>query len=83
MLLYHNSKLLKVCKVFGVWVSFKADVVQLVDVGSIEYGESSFEFFRELFHILLVAKRQDDSRDLVILACCQLFTDSSNADYFP
>ena len=66
--------------VFSEVSLWERDVVQLLDVAHVVDCEALFELIWELLDVFLVAQRQDDSRDIVVLAGCQFFTDSTDAD---
>ncbi len=58
----------------------ESDVVQLADVAHVVDCGALLELVWQLFHVLSVADGQDYSRDVVVLASCQLFTHTTDAD---
>ena len=59
----------------------KGDLIELLDILNVINCEALFEFFRQLFNMLFITNGQDYSRDVVVLAGCQLFTHSADANY--
>ena len=60
----------------------EGNCVELFDVFDIEDREALFEFVWEFLDMFTVAERKHDSRDVMILASCQLFPDTSDCDNF-
>ena len=60
---------------------WEGDGVQLFDVLNVVDCEALLELFRKLLYVLPVAEGQDYSRDVVILAGCQLFSNATNGDH--
>jgi hypothetical protein len=56
------------CVASGVLVT-EGDFAQLLDVLNVINRKAFFEFFRELFNVLFVTNREDDSGDVVVFAC--------------
>ena len=80
---------LYVVLLFEIFVEFKtlryvilweSNFVQLIDVFDVIDSKAFFELFRQLFYMLLVAKRKNHSRDIMILTSSQLFTHTANCN---
>jgi len=60
----------------------KRDFIELLYILNVIDREALFEFFRKFLNMLFVTKRQNNSRYIVIFACCKLFSHSTDANNF-
>jgi len=62
-------------------ISVKAYFVYLRDISYIENSEATLELIWQLGHVFAIAQRQNDFIDLMIFACSQFLTDSTDRNY--
>lgn len=66
--------------VLGAITFWESQVVELADVTEVIDREALLELIWQLLHVLLVGERKDDARDVMVLAGCQFFAHTTDAD---